>query len=72
LDRVASTLERNTISLEYHVKRTNELEAYVHTVDDRVKPLEVSRERTLGAFKLFSVISTVAAGIFALVKLLHL
>jgi hypothetical protein len=34
-------LERNTASLEEHVRRTNLLESQVSTVEGRVKPLEV-------------------------------
>lgn len=72
LDSMSSTLERNTVSLEHHIRRTDELEKYVKHVENRVWPLEISHERTIGALKLFSVVSTVCGGIFAALKLLRL
>lgn len=34
LDNIAIVLERNTVSLETHIKRTNLLEDYVKTMDE--------------------------------------
>jgi chromosome segregation ATPase len=40
LDSVDKTLVRNTISLEIHEKRTNELEIFVKLLESELKPVK--------------------------------
>jgi hypothetical protein len=60
ITEILVVLERNTASLDYHIKRTDMLEAKVEHVDKHVKMVN-------GAMKLIGVLATIV-GIYAAVK----
>lgn len=60
LNSIDKTLERNTVSLEFHVMRTNQNEKLIEALKADLVPVEKHVQYMHGAFKLLGVITLVA------------
>lgn len=60
LSDIDKTLERNTVSLEYHVMRTNQNEELIKALRADLKPVEDHVKYMVGAGKLLGIVALVA------------
>jgi len=59
LNSIDKTLERNTVSLEYHVMRTNQNEELIKALKSDLLPVENHVKYMHGAFKLIGVLTAI-------------
>jgi chromosome segregation ATPase len=73
IDSIDKTLERNTVSLEVHMKRSDMLEEYVQKIEAEVKPVKEHVYKMThaiqGIFWFCAVLASVAGFIFVLKQL---
>jgi len=62
---IDKTLQRNTNSLEYHIKRTDIL-------DDKTNRIETFQNKLIGGFKLFGIITAVVGATLLVIKLFNI
>ena len=61
ISEINQTLIRNTVSLEYHVKRTDLAEARMEAIASDLKPIQEHVSKVHGALKLLSILAVVLA-----------
>jgi hypothetical protein len=70
LNSIDKTLERNTVSLEYHVMRTNQNEELIKALKSDLLPVENHVKYMQGAFKLLGVLTVIVSLIVGFTKLI--
>lgn len=63
IDNIDITMAKQNVSLEYHIKRSDQADAAIELLDQRVKPLEAHTLTVATVLKFVMYIGTFIAGI---------